>query len=253
MKRMKRTKEFKRNLATTVAMPNQFTGYKTTAITLEAKTPGQARLKDALDWKDLLMVTGPAGCGKTYMSMVHAARRLKDRQIDKIILARPNVSTGPSLGAFPGEANDKLALWLAEPLQILKDVLGKGGVECDLKNGKIVLEPLETIRGRSWTNAFILIDESQNLSMDELKAITTRLGEGSQMVIAGDATQADKRKGSAYAGADFERLVRTLNTADRTRYEHIAGGFASVELTPDDIVRSGIVKDLVKLYYETGI
>lgn len=222
-------------------------------LNLEAKTPGQARFKDALDHRSLIMVTGPAGCGKTYMTMVTAAKMLKDKQIRKIILARPNVSTGPSLGAFPGEANDKLALWLAEPLDILKEVLGKGAVECMLKNGSLVLEPLEVIRGRSWDDAFILIDESQNLTMEELKAITTRLGEGSTMVIAGDATQADKRKGSE-KGEDFERLARTLETADRIgNFEYLADGFASVMMTPDDIVRSGIVKDLVKLYYAAGI
>lgn len=219
-------------------------------INILPKTPNQDLLIQAIKTKELVFAKGYAGTGKTYCTMGIAAQKYKSKEIRKIILARPNVSTGPSLGAFPGDVNDKLWKWLAEPIDILKDLLGKGAPECMLKNGSLVLEPLEVIRGRSWDNAFILIDEAQNLTMDELKAITTRIGEGSTMVIAGDATQSDIRRGGS-ACKDFDVLTNLLQKEaedNPDKFSDLTTGFDVIHLGEDDIVRSGIVRDLVRIY-----
>ncbi|QGH74724.1 phosphate starvation-inducible protein [Bacteriophage DSS3_PM1] len=224
-------------------------------INILPKTPNQDRLINAIKEKSLVWAKGYAGTGKTYCAVGLAAQMYKNKEIRKIILARPNVSTGPSLGAFPGDVNEKLWKWLAEPIDVLKDLLGKGAPECMLKKENLVLEPLEVIRGRSWDNAFIFIDEAQNLTSEELKAITTRIGEGSTMVIAGDATQADRRKGTE-AGQDFDRIVTLLKQVSKEQpdaFPYLVNGFDAVELGEDDIVRSGIVKDLVKVYNKYGI
>jgi phosphate starvation-inducible PhoH-like protein len=238
------------NNSNVVAMPTPYVP-KDKEINILPKTPNQDLMINAIKTKSLVFSKGYAGTGKTYCAVGLAAQMYKNKDIRKIILARPNVSTGPSLGAFPGDVNEKLWKWLAEPIDVLKDLLGKGAPECMLKKESLVLEPLETIRGRSWDNAFIFIDEAQNLTTAELKAITTRIGEGSTMVIAGDTTQSDRRSGAGPC-KDFENLIKLI-ASERDNYEYINEEFAVVEMGEDDIVRSGMVKDLVRIYNKHGI
>jgi len=220
------------------------------AINILPKTPGQDAMIKLIKERSLVFAQGPAGTGKTYCAVGIAAQLYKAKDIRKIILARPNISTGPSLGAFPGDVNDKLWKWLAQPIDVLKELLGRGAPECMLKKENLILEPLEVVRGRSWDNAFIFIDEAQNLTTQELKAISTRLGKNSTMVIAGDTTQSDIRRGGVPC-QDYHNFIQLLQEeADKEpdNYPDLSTEFGVATLTDHDIVRSGMVKDLVRIF-----
>lgn len=202
------------------------------------KNSRQDSLARAIKSKQLVFATGSAGTGKTYCTTVLACQLYKQGVIKKIVVGRPNVSTGPSLGAFPGEPEDKLAKWLAEIIDTIKETLGKGQYEYMLRKERIVLEPLETCRGRSYDEAFIIIDEAQNLTRSQLKMLSTRIGEGSILVFCGDTTQFDRLKGEEKPYlADYGDLLIKAGV----ECEHI-------KFTSDDIVRSGIVKAIVKAH-----
>ena len=161
-------------------------------VSFAAKTATQARLWDDMDTHDLLVVTGPAGTGKTYTCCVKAAQWLRRGVMDKVILARANVPTGKSLGAIPGTLGEKLEPWTIPMTDVLRQALGGQMYDyCTAKN-KIETVALETIRGRSFDHTMILVDESQQLTMDEIKAISTRIGEGSVLVLMGDPAQNDR-------------------------------------------------------------
>ena len=209
------------------------------------KNEKQDRFIQSMKRNQLTFGTGSAGTGKTYCAVALACQLLKQsREIDKIVVGRPNVGTGPTLGAFPGEADDKLAKWLVEPINIMQDVLGKGVYECAKRKDEIEYLPLEVSRGRSFINSFVIIDEAQNLSLAQIKMLATRIGVGSRMVFCGDDSQSDNVKGSMGGAAlpIFAKLMEDNGVA----CEHI-------RFTPDDIVRSGIVRDIVMVCENSGI
>ncbi len=151
----------------------------------------QADYLNALRKAAQVIVLGPAGTGKTWIAATHAADLYRHRQIDKIILTRPNVPCGRSLGFFPGSLEDKFAPWAAPVTQAIKDRIGKAAYDIALKNGGIELVPFEVMRGRSWKNAFVLLDEAQNCTPAELKTFLTRIGDDCTVVINGDISQCD--------------------------------------------------------------
>lgn len=180
----------------------------------------------------LTVAVGSAGTGKTYCAASMAASLLASGHVLQIVLTRPNLSTGRSLGYFPGTVEEKLSCWLAPLMSVLKARFGETKFQYLIRNEKIVLQPLETIRGRSFEDAFIIVDEAQNLTVEEFRALCTRVGEGSRIVFLGDPTQRDL----AVSGLDwFVNLCRNHD---------ISCGV--VEFTSDDIVRSELVKQLVK-------
>ncbi len=203
-------------------------------VSVKALNQGQADYIDSLKNCSCTIVEGVAGTGKTYLAASIAAQDLANRDIDTIILSRPNVPTGKSLGAFPGTVEEKMEPWLMSITTTLKKHLGAGFYELALKRGQIQIQPVETIRGRSFDNAMLLFDESQQLEIEEVKAIVTRIGQNSRLVLMGDTTQRDNH------GKGLEYLI---DLADR---HHLP--VEVHEFTSDDIVRSDTCKMFVKAF-----
>ena len=158
---------------------------------IEALNPTQADYLDALRVCPQVVVLGPAGTGKTWIAATYAADLYREKQISKIILTRPNVPCGRSLGFFPGALEDKFAPWAAPVVDAIKDRIGRAAYEIALKRGDIEMVPFEVMRGRSWKDAFVLLDEAQNTTPAEIKTFLTRLGEDCTAVINGDISQCD--------------------------------------------------------------
>jgi phosphate starvation-inducible PhoH-like protein len=167
--------------------------YKTPkSIPLLAKTDKQFEYLQSLRDEDLIIVVGSAGTGKTYMAMTHAANRYVQGYIEKIVLTRPNVAAGgKSLGFHKGTVEEKVAPWAKPAVQILNKHLGPQKVEAMIKCGELVFEPFETMRGLSFEDAFVVLDEAQNATVEEMKMFLTRIGENTQTVIDGDIFQTD--------------------------------------------------------------
>lgn len=177
---------------------------------------------------------GSAGTGKTFCVTYLAAKMLMKGDVDKIVLTRANQPTGKSLGYFPGTLEEKMTPWLLPMLNNLKEAMGGGKYDCAMKNS-IEMQPIETIRGQSFENAFVIIDEAQNLTYDEIKAVSTRLGRGSTMVFAGDPAQSDVK-----GGQGIERFI------DVCRRHSI--DLPVIRFSVEDIVRSDIVGQLCKAF-----
>lgn len=199
-------------------------------VSFKPKNEGQHEYLYSLLSSDCTIVRGPAGTGKTYLAASVAAQRLANRKIKQIIISRPNVPTGKSLGAFPGTIEEKMAPWLLPITDVLRKHLG-GLYDYAVKTGDIQIQPVETIRGRSFDDAMVLFDESQQLTREELKAIVTRIGENSSLVLMGDSTQRDINVDG------LEWLVGIADKYNLPVEEHV--------FTSDDVVRSGICKAFV--------
>lgn len=180
------------------------------------------------------IVRGSAGTGKTYLAASVAAQCLANRSIGTIVISRPNVPTGKSLGAFPGTVEEKMAPWLLSITDTLKQQLGVALYENEVKLGHIQVQPIETIRGRSFENAMLLFDESQQLTKDEVKAIVTRIGKYSRLVLMGDPSQRDN---------NADGLEYLIGLAARHHLPVAVHTFNS-----DDIVRSDICRLFVKAF-----
>ena len=206
------------------------------------KNDKQDRLIRSIKKYPITVTMGCAGTGKTYCSAGTVAKlfQFSPNGYDKIVLTRANVPTGKTLGHFPGTVEEKMTPWLMPMLEVLKKAFGKGKFEYMLNKGQIEIQPIETIRGRSYENALVLVDEAQNLCMDELKAITTRIGENTKLVLMGDPAQSDVKGG--------RDLVEFTYKCKKAGIE-----MPVVEFGVNDIVRSDIVADLVKMFIEEGI
>jgi len=207
---------------------------------IQPKTDNQALLLKAIDNFPITVTLGAAGVGKTYCAASKVAQLYLTGNYDHIILTRSNVPTGRSLGFFPGDINEKLTPWLLPLISVLEKQLGKTKYEYILSKNILQLQPLETIRGRSFENSLVLVDECQNLTIEELKAITTRLGENSKMILMGDATQSDIDNGS--------NIIKFCKICEKHSIE-----IPIVRFTVDDIVRSDIVGQLVRAFIKEKI
>jgi phosphate starvation-inducible PhoH-like protein len=204
--------------------------------------PKSAKQEDLAQYyhtHQLVCGIGVAGSGKTYTTGMIAARMLVEGRVKQIVLTRPNVPTGRTLGHFPGDIKDKLAPWLAPITNVLKEGLGVATFE-KMLDTQILIQPLETIRGMSFEDSFVIIDESQNLSLEEIKAVSTRIGEGTVMALIGDPNQSDVKKGT-----DLTRFVAMCNRNDIE--------VPTVEFTVDDCVRSDICGDLIRMFHKEDI
>lgn len=195
----------------------------------------QRRYMTALDTKQQIYAIGASGTGKTYIAAVHAANMYLRRKINKIIISRPNIPVGKDLGFLPGDMREKYEPWAAPVLDVLSEQLGAGVVETALKNGNIELAPLSYMRGRSFNNAMIIVDEAQNLTVHELKMLLTRIGENTQIVIAGDIKQTDLKNTSGLG--TVIQLVKKY-----------ALDVPVIEFTSEDCVRSGICKMWIEIF-----
>ncbi len=210
--------------------------------TLTPRNEKQKILLEELRRSTLVAATGSAGTGKTIMACWHAARKLHYGDVKKVILIRAyQPLAGRSIGFLPGTLDEKLMPYYQQMIDYFEDYLGKATTEIHLKQKTIEICSLETIRGRSWERAIIIVDEAQSLFVPEVQALVTRIGEGSQMIFCGDnsGTQTDVRVGTD--GLTYlEQLV--------VRYEITDTAF--VKFTRDDIVRSGITKEFVVAFEE---
>jgi phosphate starvation-inducible PhoH-like protein len=208
------------------------------------KTSTQRLLLDAIHKKDLVITTGPAGTGKTFLPAVYAAFFFLTGKVNKIVLTRPTVPTGRSLGYFPGTLEEKMAPWVVPFLSAIEAYLGKDKTAMMLKRGQIEIVPFEVIRGRTFDYSFVILDEAQNCSWEEIKAFVTRLGEGSTTVINGDCSQSDLLKTSG-------GLVTLKKAVHSSPY--LQKAVSIVEFTSDDIVRSGLCKEFVKVFEDLNL
>lgn len=197
----------------------------------------QAAYLAALKANPQTIVLGPAGTGKTWIAAAHAADLYRQRRIGRIILTRPNVPAGRSLGFFPGTLEEKFGPWAAPVVETIRERIGRGAFDIALKNGEIEMVPFEVMRGRSWSDAFILFDEAQNATLQEMKTFLTRLGEDCTAVINGDVSQCDLRETSGLA--QVIAMVREKGLP-----------VPIVEFDADDIVRSGVCAMWVRAFAE---
>lgn len=206
------------------------------AFNVIPKTEPQDMLMRSIEQNVMTIAIGVAGTGKTYCAGMIAAKLLLKGEHNNIILTRANVPTGRTLGHFPGSVEEKMAPWLAPLTNVLTQALGKGDVECRM--GKSIhIQPIETIRGQSFADSVILVDEAQNLTMEEIKAITTRIGENSKLVLMGDPNQSDVKNGT--------ELTRFATMCHERNID-----IPIIEFGIQHIVRSDIVADLVRMFYE---
>lgn len=207
---------------------------------LQAFNTNQKLYLKALKEATQIIVTGYSGTGKTYMAATHAANLYLAKVIDKIVITRPNVPVGRDLGYLPGDLNEKFAPWAAPVLDVLKKQLGDGVVEIAIKRGNIEMAPLSTMRGRSFERCFVIVDESQNLTVAEMKMFLTRIGEDTQVVINGDIRQSDLEETSGLS--KIIHLVKKYNL-----------DIPVIEFGIDDIVRSDICKQWIVTFTKEGL
>jgi phosphate starvation-inducible PhoH-like protein len=206
---------------------------------IHPRTENQKSFFEALKAKTSIVVAaGSAGTGKTLIACWHAAKMLSQRAVKKVVLIRAyQPLAGRSIGFLPGTAEEKLLPYYQQLLDYFEDVLGKATVEIHLKNKTIEICSLETIRGRNWDDSIIIVDESQNLYVPEIQALTTRIGEGSQMIFCGDNSgiQTDVKKGTTDGLSYLNYIVEKYNIQDT----------AFVQFGFEDVQRSGITKAFV--------
>ena len=204
-------------------------------LELVPKNNNQKLYIEALKESGQVVVLGPAGTGKTYVVATYAASEYNLKNINKIVITRPHVAVGKDIGYLPGTLEDKCLPWALPVIDVLERHLGKGVVETGLKNGNIETVPLALIRGRSFDNTLMIIDEAQNLTVEELKALVTRVGQGSKLVINGDVQQSDLKQGDG--------LTKIVHLVKKYQLP-----IPIIEFTVDDIIRSDITAMWVKTF-----
>lgn len=209
-------------------------------VNLVALNDNQKLYINALKTHQQIIVLGPSGTGKTFVAATYAANLYLQKKIDKIIITRPAVSVGKSLGALPGTLEEKFGPWLSPVLSVLEEQLGKNVVETGIKNGNIQMAPLEYMRGSSFKDAFILADESQNLDIAQFKMLVTRIGENCTLVMNGDVRQSDIK--------DQSGLSKAIHLAKKYSIDACV-----VEFGIEDVVRSDICRQWLEAFYEEGM
>jgi phosphate starvation-inducible PhoH-like protein len=200
--------------------------------TIKPKSLGQGTLLDAIDSKNLVLALGPAGTGKTYLAIAKAVEALEGGKVGRIVLSRPAVDAGESIGYLPGDVEDKLAPYLRPLYDALSDRLSLKRVKGLIAEGLIEIAPVGYMRGRTLNNAFVVIDEAQNCTFGQLKMLLTRLGWNSTMVVTGDPAQSDLLPGLSGLG-EIATKLEALNT------------IAVVRLADADIVRHPLVAQML--------
>ncbi len=202
--------------------------------TIKPKSLGQARLMEAIDAKSLVLALGPAGTGKTYLAIAKAVEALEAGRVGRIVLSRPAVDAGETIGFLPGDVEDKLAPYLRPLYDALSDRLSMKKVRALMAEGLIEIAPVGFMRGRTLNNAFVVIDEAQNCTFGQLKMLLTRLGWTSTMVVTGDPAQSDLLPGVSGLAEAAEKLERLSN-------------IGVVRLADLDIVRHPLVAEMLSV------
>ncbi len=203
---------------------------------VRARTANQKRMVYEADKNDILFAIGPAGTGKTYTAVALAVRALKNKQVKKIILTRPAVEAGESLGFLPGDLKEKIDPYLRPLYDALDDMIPADKLGYYMSTRVIEIAPLAYMRGRTLDNAFIILDEAQNATDLQIKMFLTRIGANAKAIITGDLTQIDLPKNQK---SGLEKAVRILKNID---------GIAHIALDEEDVVRHRLVKAIIKAY-----
>ena len=204
--------------------------------TIRPKTANQKRYVDAIQDHTITFGIGPAGTGKTYLAMAMAVAALQSKKINRIILTRPAVEAGEHLGFLPGTLSEKIDPYLRPLFDALHDMIDVDSIPRLMQSGIIEVAPLAYMRGRTLNDAFVILDEAQNTTPEQMKMFLTRLGFGSKMVVTGDVTQIDL-PGGQHSGLKVVRDI--LKDID---------DIAFLELTAEDVVRHRLIGDIVKAY-----
>ncbi len=200
------------------------------------KTVNQRRYLDAIDQNDIVFGIGPAGTGKTYLAMAQAVAFLVAKKVNRIILARPAVEAGEKLGFLPGDLQEKVNPYLRPLYDALYDMLDVERVARYLERGTIEIAPIAFMRGRTLNDSFVILDEAQNTTSEQMKMFLTRLGFGSKAVITGDVTQIDLPTGRMSGLVEAMKIVHEIE------------GIAFVYFDERDVVRHKLVQQIVKAY-----
>lgn len=203
---------------------------------IKAKTANQQKLVQAVKENDLVFAIGPAGTGKTFVSVAMAVKALKNKQVKKIIITRPAVEAGENLGFLPGDLKEKIDPYLRPIYDALNDMVPFEKLKFYMERETIEIAPLAYMRGRTLHNAFILLDEAQNTTPMQMKMFLTRMGPDSKMIVTGDTSQIDLPSNQK---SGLKEAVRIL---------HSVKGIGFVELNEKDVVRHRLVRDIIQAY-----
>lgn len=215
--------------------------YGNNAKPIKARTVNQQKLVDKYDTNDLLFAIGPAGSGKTYTAIALAVRAFKNKEVKRIILTRPAVEAGENLGFLPGDLKEKLDPYLRPLYDALKDMLPSRKLAEFIEDGTIEIAPLAYMRGRTLDNAFVILDEAQNTTINQLKMFLTRMGKNAKFIVNGDTTQIDLKP------KQNSGLIQALKILDGIK------GIAIVEFDERDIIRHHLVKYIVNAYQKLDL
>ena len=203
---------------------------------IRPKTLGQKKYVDAIKKNSIVFGVGPAGTGKTYLAVALAVYALKNKEIDKIILTRPAVEAGEKLGFLPGDLSEKVDPYLRPLFDALQEMMGQEAYQRHIERGSIEIAPLAYMRGRTLSNSFIILDEAQNTTREQMKMFLTRMGENSRIVVTGDITQIDLPHNVISGMADAIDVLKDVE------------GIEIVRLTAKDVVRHELVTKIIQAY-----
>lgn len=215
---------------------NKVVLYSSNGKAIIPQNKSQEELVGSFNKNDLIFATGPAGSGKTFIAIALAVRSLKNKEVKKIILSRPAVEAGEKLGFLPGEMKDKLDPYLQPLYDALDEMLPSAKLKEYITNGTIQIAPLAFMRGRTLSNAIIILDEAQNTTRQQMKMFLTRLGENSKMIITGDITQIDLPKGVTSGLNDAIKILKGVD------------GIGFIDFKSSDIIRHTLVSKIIEKY-----
>ena len=204
--------------------------------TVYAKTKGQKKYLDAVNNHDITFAVGPAGTGKTYQAVACAVAALKNKIVNKIVITRPAVEAGESLGFLPGDLKEKIDPYLTPLYDALNDMIDREKLKFFIDSRMIEIAPLAYMRGRTLHNSFIILDEAQNATTMQMKMFLTRLGVTSKAIITGDLTQIDLPQKTSSGLIEAINILKNIS------------GIACMEFDASDVVRHSLVKDIIKAY-----
>lgn len=210
-------------------------------VPIKAKTLGQKKYIETIAKNPIVFGIGPAGTGKTYLAVAMAVQAFKNKEVTKIILTRPAVEAGEKLGFLPGDMQDKVDPYLRPLYDALGDMLGGESFNKNVERGLIEVAPLAYMRGRTLDNAFIILDEAQNTTAEQMKMFLTRMGFSSKIVVTGDITQIDLPRDKKSGLRDAERVLSGVE------------GIEFMYLSEKDVVRHPLVQRIVKAYEEKNV
>ncbi|MBE2246974.1 MAG: PhoH family protein [Candidatus Competibacteraceae bacterium] len=219
-----------KNLDTSIVL------YGNDGLIIKPRTQNQLKLVEAIGGNDLVFAIGPAGTGKTYLAVAMAVKALKAKEVRRIILTRPAVEAGENLGFLPGDLNEKLAPYLQPLFDALRDMIPAEKLKMYNESGIIQVAPLAYMRGRTLDNAFVILDEAQNATSNQMKMFLTRMGKSAKFVVTGDITQIDLPRNQRSGLAESMKLLEKIK------------GIQFVQFGEKDVVRHDLVRKILNAY-----